>query len=70
MTKEYPIMDRFHGFDLQRRNDWPRRWRARLRVNKNEREDYRLIAWGDTAEQAVRELQFKVLELDIAAHAD
>lgn len=49
---------RFSGVDLQSRrtsqpSSWPRRWRARLVTNKNERDAFRLTAWEDTADEAV-----------------
>jgi hypothetical protein len=53
------LSSRFHGVDLQCRNsgtDWPARWRAACVATKNERTDYRLACYGDTAEAAAAAL--------------
>ena len=58
---------RFHGTDLQFRRSgtsWPCRWRARLLSTKNEREEYRITAFGDTAAEAILKLQIMVNKLD------
>lgn len=50
---------RFHGVDLSFRRggtDWPGAWRARLHASKNERDDYRLEAFGDSPEAAIEAL--------------
>ena len=58
---------RFHGTDLQFRRSgtsWPFRWRARLLSTKNEREEYRITAFGNTAAEAILGLQIMVNKLD------
>lgn len=45
-----------HGIDIQRRRDgtnWPKPWRVRLIWTKNERANFRVIAFGDTMEEAL-----------------
>ena len=61
------LAHRFLGVDLQSRRVtcggggpgcfWPARWRARLVTSKNEHSDYRLTAYGETADAAMVELQ-------------
>lgn len=51
--------NRFHGADLSFRRkgtDWPAPWRARLHATKNERSDYRIQSFGNTAEEAIARL--------------
>lgn len=49
---------------------WPAPWRARLAVTKNERGDYRsLVAFGDTAEQALDSLHVAVEKIDAQTRA-
>jgi len=58
---------RFHGVTLDyRRNgtDWPAPWRVRLVSTKNEREDYRLECFGDTAQHAIDALRVVVSKMD------
>lgn len=60
---------RFHGVTLDFRRsgtDWPSPWRVRLVSTKNEREDYRLECFGDTAQQAVEALRAVVAKMDVA----
>jgi hypothetical protein len=59
--------ERFHGITLDFRRggtDWPAAWRVRLVSTKNEREEYRVECFGDTAEQAVDSLRAEVSSLD------
>jgi len=54
---------RFQGVDLRFRAPqpgWPQPWKASLYASKNERANYRLSAFGDTAEDAARGLLAKV----------
>jgi hypothetical protein len=52
---------RFSGIDLQyRRVGWPRPWRAQMIAAKNERAEYRVAEYADTAELAIRGLADKV----------
>lgn len=58
---------RFHGFDLQFRRDgsgWEKPWRARMHSTKNERDNYRLTAYGKTPSGAVTALQKMVGKQD------
>lgn len=51
---------RFLGVDLQFRRsgvNWPGPWRARLLASKNERDEYRLEAYGADASEAIRQLE-------------
>lgn len=51
--------NRFHGADLSFRRkgtDWPAPWRARLHATKNERSEYRIQSFGNTAEEAIARL--------------
>jgi hypothetical protein len=60
---------RFQGVDLQYRREgtgWPEQWRARLFASKNERYDYRLVAFGETADAAVAALVTLVADADAA----
>ncbi len=62
------LAGRFSGFDLQYRRclgaGWKKAWRARLVVNKNERDEYRLCAFGDSAEAAIAWLHAEVYRRD------
>lgn len=66
--RRWPSMvERFEGFDLQRRRReprWPAPWRARIRTAKNERASYRLTAYGETADEACAKLAALVAEED------
>lgn len=58
---------RFHGSDLSFRRhgtDWPAAWRARLHATKNERAEFRMEAFGTTAEDAVTALIARVEAMD------
>jgi hypothetical protein len=58
---------RFAGFDLQQRRfnqGWPKPYRARILVNKNENAAYRLTAYGDSLEAAVARLYGDVCKVD------
>lgn len=58
---------RFAGFDLQQRRfnqGWPKPWRARLLVNKNENAAYRITVFGDSMEAAVARLYGQVCRMD------
>lgn len=42
---------RFQGVDIQFRRhqpEWPQSWRVRIVASKNERDDFRITAWGDS----------------------
>lgn len=55
--------ERFQGVDLSYRRSgacWPNKWRASLCTSKNERNNYRLEAFGDSAYMAVVNLLDKV----------
>lgn len=59
--------ERFHGVTLDyRRNgtDWPAPWRARLVSTKNERDEYRVECFGETAQAAIESLCAVVAKLD------
>lgn len=72
---------RFQGVDLQFRppgprhmlvaksSEWPKPWRAKLCAAKNERNDYRLTAYGASAEVAITELLRMVEAVDAAPFA-
>jgi len=63
---------RFHGVTLEFRRsgtDWPQPWRVRCVSTKNERENYRLECFGDTAEQAIEKLVSDIAEMDRASLA-
>lgn len=54
------LIDGGHGIDIQRREsgtDWPKRWRVRSIWNKNERDHYRITAYGDTLPEAMQAAQ-------------
>jgi hypothetical protein len=58
------IGNRFLGVSLDFRRagtDWPAPWRARLVAAKNERADYRVEAFGESAESAIAGLWSKVI---------
>ncbi|MCH6256701.1 hypothetical protein MLD52_09095 [Puniceicoccaceae bacterium K14] len=61
---------RFHGIDLQCRDDWRwghgGRWRARTIINSDEGDAYRLTVFGATSEEALRNLTNQVNKLDEA----
>jgi hypothetical protein len=70
MNDELAILEslgkRFHGADLQYRRsgtDWPNPWRARIQTTKNEREEYRLSAFGAYPKEAILLLQVMVNKL-------
>ena len=51
--------DRAHGVSLEYRRsgtDWCKRWRAKVVYTRNTRDDLRLTAFGDTAEEAIQAL--------------
>lgn len=56
------IAKRFAGADFQYRSqismDWPKHWRIKMVVSKNERSEYRIVEFGDDLES----LANKVLE--------
>ena len=56
------IAKRFSGADFQYRSqtskDWPNNWRIKIIVSKNERDEYRIVEFGDDLEDAIN----KVLE--------
>lgn len=50
---------RAHGVSLEYSRsgtDWPKGWRAKVVYTKNERDDLRLTAFGETAEEAIQAL--------------
>jgi len=58
---------RFHGVTLEFRRsgtDWPQPWRVRCISTKNERENYRVECFGDTAEEAIEKLVADIAEMD------
>lgn len=65
------MAERFQGVDLQRRRStscsagaWPSPWRARLRTSKNERREYRMTVYADTADDAIMALYKAVWRID------
>lgn len=63
MTTIERLGQMFYGFDLKRRKhgtDWPKPWRAAVMTSKNEISDYRVSAYGDTAEEACQLLLDRV----------
>ena len=58
MSQLEELTRRFSGLDIEFRRDWEHYrswaapWRVRLIANKNERSDYRLIAFGASLELA------------------
>lgn len=66
--------NRFAGVSLDFRRHaagtgWPAPWRARLAVTKNERADFRLEAFGNTAEQSIEALRVAVDKVDVEHRA-
>lgn len=58
---------RFNGADLSFRRhgtEWPAPWRARLHATKNERAEYRMEAFANTASEAVYALFARVETVD------
>lgn len=58
---------RLHGADLSFRRhgtDWPMPWKARLHATKNERAEYRMEEFGQTADEAVAALAQRVKSMD------
>jgi hypothetical protein len=56
---------RFSGIDLQfRRVGWPMPWRARMIAAKNERAEYRIVEYAESAELAVSRLAEKIARED------
>jgi hypothetical protein len=54
---------RLAGISLDYRRfgtDWPQPWRARMVANKNERDYFRLVAYGETAQEALANLDAAV----------
>lgn len=68
MNQLEALGNRFAGVDLSYRRDrpseWPASWRARLVTSKNERSDYRLERYGETADAAMASLMLAVEEQD------
>ncbi len=63
------LSKRFLGVTLENRRwgtNWPKKCRAKLMASKNERYDYRIEVFGDTLEEAARELIARVREIDAA----
>lgn len=63
MNELEALASRFHGLDLQFRRSgtgWPSPWRARQIVTKNERADYRITAYGSTAQEAIESLRAEI----------
>lgn len=74
MSHDYARManlcDRFEGVDImcRRSANWPNGpWRARLVCSKNERADYRIVAYGRSQEEAEENLLMAVYQADQAA---
>jgi hypothetical protein len=67
----WDLSNRFSGVDLQFRRtttcsagQWPAPWRARMLTSKNERTEYRITVYGDTAAQAASNLLAAVRRID------
>ena len=45
-------------------SEWPGDWRARIVTSKNERAEYRVCTFGNTAEEAVERLHHAVACID------
>lgn len=63
------LVSRFGGIDIQCRNAWESigwkgRWRAKNVTMKNERDDYRLTAFGSTPDEAIQRLIDAVERVD------
>lgn len=60
---------RFSGVSLEMRRfatEWPMRWRARLVTGKNERDEYRVEVFADSAAMAIAKLLAEVRRIDEA----
>lgn len=50
----HKIATRFSGFSLERRTEWKHGpWRVRILPNKQERQDFRIEVYGETADAAM-----------------
>jgi hypothetical protein len=61
---------RFHGVTLDFRwsgTGWPAPWRVRVVNTKNERDNYRVECFGDTAEKAIESLRAVLAQIDDAS---
>lgn len=61
------LMLRGYGIDLQFRRggtNWPRWWRGQMVWSKNQRSEYRVVEYGDTVHEVVRQLMRRMIELD------